>query len=535
MIKIINVISDMNIGGAGKCLIYFANHFDKDKFDVSVILPKGSALIDELKNTPMKIIEIDGLKNKSWDFKSLWKLIRIFKKEKPDIVHTHASFTARLAAKLFKNIKIVYTRHCAYPVSNKIKKGIGHYFYKYMNEFYADRIIAVGNAAEENLLDGGINPEIIETFFNGVEKVKESSDEAKKKLKEEYGIKDDEKVIGIIARLEEVKGQDTFIEAAKILLEEKKLKSKFFILGNGNEEERLKQKVKDLGLSQDIIFTGFVKNVGDFLNIFDVQVNCSFGTETSCLSLLEGMSIGVPAVATNYGGNPYLIKDGENGYIVPIKSARDVAEAVYRILTFDEIRNHMIEKSKEIYEEKFTIDIYTKNVERVYEEMESEPRVKKINLLDAVIILVVIIACLFGYKFISNKQTETFSGNSNKVEYVIRTMESMPEAFKMIEEGTTIYDSLKNYQIGTVTKKELVPTEKYEINLSDGTYEKTELPMEETVDMVLTIEANAKITDQNILIGDYIIKVGKEVFVKGRGYAGKGYIVSITRPEAIAK
>lgn len=531
MIKVINVISDMNIGGAGKCLIYFAQNFDREKFDVSVILPKGSALVDELKNTPMRVIEIDGLKDKSWDFKSLWKLIKIFKKEKPDIVHTHASFTARLAARLFKSIKIVYTRHCAYPVSNRIKKGIGHYFYKFMNEFYADRIIAVGNAAEENLLDGGISSDIIETFFNGVEKVKEISEEEKRKLKEKYNIKEDEKVIGIIARLEEVKGQDTFIEAAKILLEEKKLKTKFFILGNGSEEERLKQKVKDLGLSQDIIFTGFVKNVGDFLNIFDVQVNCSFGTETSCLSLLEGMSIGVPAVATNYGGNPYLIKDGENGYIVPIKSARDVAESVYRILTYDEIRNHMIEKSKEIYEEKFTIDIYTKNVERVYEEMESEPRVKKINLLDAVIIIVVIIACLFGYKYISNQQTEVISGKLNKIEYVVRTMESVPEAFNMIEEGTSIYDSLKNYEIGTVTKKELVPTEKYEINLSDGTYEKTELPIENTADIMITIEANASISDQNISIGDYIIKVGKEVFVKGRGYAGKGYIVSIERVE----
>ena len=529
MIKIINVISDMNIGGAGKCLIYFAKHFDKDKFDVSVILPKGSLLIDELKNTPMKIIEIDGLKDKSWDFKSLWKLITIFKKEKPDIVHTHASFTARVAARLFKNIKIVYTRHCAYPVSNRIKKGIGHYFYKYMNEFYADKIIAVGNAAEENLLDGGINPEIIETFFNGVERVKEISDDDKSKLKEKYKIKKDEKVIGIIARLEEVKGQDTFIEAAKILTEEKKLKAKFFIIGKGNEEERLKQKVKDLGLSQNIIFTGFVKNVGEFLNILDVQVNCSFGTETSCLSLLEGMSIGVPAVATNYGGNPYLIKDGENGYIVPIKSARDVAEAVHRILTFDDIRNHMIEKSKEIYEDKFTIDIYTKNVERVYEEMESEPRVKKINLLDAVVILIVIVACLFGYKYISKQQTEVITGNSNSVEYVIRTMESIPESYNMIEEGTVIYDSLKNYQIGTVIKKEVVPTQKYDINLSDGTYEQTELPMEETVDIILTIKANASITDQNISIGDYIIKVGKEVYVKGKGYAGKGYIVSINR------
>lgn len=529
MIKIINVISDTNIGGAGKCLIYFAKNYNKEKFDVSVVLPKGSALVDELKNTTVKIIEINGLKDKSWDFKSLWKLIKVFKKEKPDIVHTHASFTARLAAKLFKSIKIVYTRHCAYPVSNSIKKGIGHYIYKYLNEFYADRIIAVGNAAEENLLEGGISPEIIDTFFNGVEKVNETSEEDKKVLRKKYNIKEDEKVIGIIARLEEVKGHDTFIESAKILLEEKKINAKFLILGTGSQEERLKQKVADLGLSNSIIFTGFVSNVGDFLNIFDVQINCSFGTETSCLSLLEGMSIGIPAVATNYGGNPYLIKDGENGYIVPIKSARDVAEAVYRILTHDDIRKHMIEKSKEIYEERFTVDIYTKNVERVYEEMESEPRVKKINLLDAIVILIVLIGCVFGYKYVNKKQTVLAPNNTTKLVYQIRTKESLPQTYDMIQEGTVIYDSLKNYQIGVVKKKEIIPSERTEINENNGKFETTELPTDDYIDILLTIEADVYYTEQNIQIGDYIVKIGKDIYVKGKGYADKGFVVSIDR------
>lgn len=529
MIKVINVISDMNIGGAGKCLIYFAQHYHQDKFDVSVILPKGSALTEELSKTPIKVIEIDGLKDKSWDFKSLFQLIKIFKKEKPDIVHTHASITARVAARLVKNTKIVYTRHCAYPVSNRIKKGIGHFFYKHINEFLADRIIAVGNAAEENLLEGGIDSEMIDTFFNGVESVKEISLEEKKQLREKYQIKEEEKVIGIVARLEEVKGHDIFIEAAKILLQEKKLNAKFLILGNGTEEERLKQKVKELGLSDKVIFTGFVKNVGDYLNIMDVQVNCSFGTETSCLSLLEGMSLGVPAVASNYGGNPYLIQEGENGYLVPIKSARDTAESIYRILSHDDIRKYMHKRSIEIYEEKFTIDIYTKNVEGVYEKMESEPKIKKINLLDAIIIFIVLIACVFGYRFISKRQTIIAPGNTTKVVYQVRTNESLPEVFNMIVEGTEIYDSVKNYKIGVVKKKEIISSERSEMNLNEGKFESSKLSQDDVIDILLTIEAEASITEQNISIGDYVIKVGQEAMVRGKGYAGVGYIVSIER------
>ena len=68
MIKVVNVISDTNIGGAGKCVINFCKNYDKKKFEVVVVLPKDSKLIDELKATEVKIIETDGLKDKSWDF-----------------------------------------------------------------------------------------------------------------------------------------------------------------------------------------------------------------------------------------------------------------------------------------------------------------------------------------------------------------------------------------------------------------------------------------------------------------------------------
>lgn len=143
MIKVVNIISDTNIGGAGKVILHFAQNYDKSKYEVSVVVPTGSALVEELRRTPVKVIEVDGLKDKSWDLKSLRKLIKILKAEKPDIVHTHASSTARLAAKFVKGAKIIYTRHCAYPVPDRIKKGVGHFIYKHVNEYFSDRIIAV--------------------------------------------------------------------------------------------------------------------------------------------------------------------------------------------------------------------------------------------------------------------------------------------------------------------------------------------------------------------------------------------------------
>ncbi len=532
MIKIINVISDTNIGGAGKCLINFCKNFDRTKFEVGVILPEGSKLIKELEKTGVKIIEIDGLKDKSWDFKSLFKLIKILRKEEPDIVHTHSSVTARVAAKFVKDCKVVFTRHSVSPVSNLAKSVPGKFVCKFINETFSDRIIAVADAAKKNLTDMGVSDEKIDVVLNGVDKIEETSNEAREELKKKLGIKSDEYVIGILARLEEVKGHEYFLDTAKLILNEKKIKAKFLIIGTGTEEEELKKKAKELGIEKNVIFTGFVEDVKDYLNIFDVQVNCSYGTEATSLALLEGMSIGIPAVVTDYGGNSGVIKNGENGYLVPIKSPRDTADGIVRILTNKDLNEYMHRRCKEIYEEKFTVEVYTKNIERIYEEMEEEPKIKRLNILDVVIICIVIVTCIFGYMYINKSENAIISSASTtKVTYQVRTNESLAETYDMIEEGTPIYDSVKNLFIGTVVKKEAVPSERYNYDTKTGEYRKNELPTDSLVDIILTIEADAVYTDQNISIGDYIIKVGQEAYVKGKGYAGIGYIVAIGRNE----
>ncbi len=525
MIKVLNIISDTNIGGAGKCIINFSRNYDSNNFEIVVVLPKGSALVKELEGTTVKIIEIDGLKDKSLDFKSLFKLKKIIKAEKPDIVHTHASSVARIAARMVKGTRVIYTRHCAYPVSDRIKKGVGQFLYKNINEYFSDRIIAVGNAAEENLLEGGISKEKIDTFFNGVEQIDVTSDDAKKKLRKQYGVADNEYIVGILARLEYVKGHDTFIEAAKILLD-KKVKAKFFIIGTGTEEERLKSKVKELGLEKNVIFTGFIKNVGDFLNIFDVQVNCSFGTETSSLSLLEGMSIGVPAVASNYGGNPYLIFDGENGFIVPIQNAQATADAIENIVTNNVTKKYMKEKSIEVFNNKFTIKHYVDNVQGVYEKVMKQPVKKLFNILDVFIILIALVIGVVGFSFMNN-QDVVVTSNTTKVVYSVMATGCLPEVQEYIESGNTVYDSVKNYNIGKVISYEITPNEILVPDLINGTYVSN--VREDRVDVMLKIEADATVGDRIISVGDYEIKVGKDAYVRGKGYALVGYIVSIER------
>jgi hypothetical protein len=150
-------------------------------------------------------------------------------------------------------------------------------------------------------------------------------------------------------------------------------------------------------------------------------------------------------------------------------------------------------------------------------------------MLDVIIILFVLVACLFGYTYINKQENIIAPKNTTKVIYQIRTTESLPVVYEMINENTIIYDSLKNSPIGTIVKKESVATERFEVDLDKEIYVKSELPKDEYMDIILTIEADAFIDERDISIGDYVIKVGEQAFVKGKGYAAVGYVVSIER------
>ena len=330
-IKVIEVSSDTNIGGAGKCLLTLLENFDYNTFDVKVVLPKNSLLKPHIDKMNIPVIEVDGIADKSLDFAAVKELRMIFKRERPDIVHTHASMSARIAAKQ-AGAKVVYTRHSVFEPSKKISRGIGKVINGMINNHYADSIIAVAEAAKDNLTDTGVKESKIKVILNGVDGLTPVSTDEKRIIKERFNLPDGYKAVSIVARLEDIKGHDYFIEAADRLLQ-KGIKARFYIAGTGSYENHLKEKVKNMNRQEQIIFTGFISDVDKLMSITDVQANASFGTEATSLALLEGMSLGIPAVVSDFGGNPGVIKNGQNGYIVPKQNSKALADNLEVLLT----------------------------------------------------------------------------------------------------------------------------------------------------------------------------------------------------------
>ena len=360
--KIIEVSSDTNIGGAGKVLLIMLKEFDRRKFDVVTVVPKGSLLVPLIKELGVRVIEVDGIADKSLDFKAVKALKKIFREEKADLVHTHASMSARIAAKL-AGCKVVYTRHSVFPPPESISKGVGKLINGIVNNYFSDRIIAVAEAAKDNLTQTGVSEKKIDVILNGVYPLEPIEDKAE--IRKRFGIFGDEKIISIVARLEDIKGHDYFIEAADMLLK-KGYNAKFIIAGTGSYEEHLKEKVKEIGREDEIIFTGFITDVDKLMNITDIQANASYGTEATSISLLEGMSLGIPAVVSDFGGNPGVIKSGVNGFVVPKQNASALAEGIEKLLQDEELYKKLSDGSKKVFSETFTAQIMTKNTEKIY-------------------------------------------------------------------------------------------------------------------------------------------------------------------------
>jgi len=369
VIKVINVISDANIGGAGKCVLTFLKHYDRQKFDLTVIVPKNSLLIPEIKNLNGKYIEVDGMNNKSLDFKVIKELRKIFCDIKPDIVHAHAAMSARIAAK-FSGAKIVYTRHSVFEPSKTISKGLGKIINGFVNNFFSDKIIAVAEAAKDNLVKTGVDDKKIVVIKNGVDYLERYNDEKITNIKKSYGLKD-EFIMTIAARLTLVKGHDYILEAVKKLKDDN-LDFKLLIAGTGEYEENIRNKINILDINDKVIMLGFVSDVEKIVNITNLNLNASFGTEATSLSLLEGLSIGIPAVVSDFGGNGGVIYNGTNGFLVPTKNSGALYEKIKLIMQDKNLYNTLKKGSLEVFENEFTADKVVEKIQGVYISLKSK-------------------------------------------------------------------------------------------------------------------------------------------------------------------
>ena len=362
MLKVIHVITDMKIGGAGKWLLNFLRNYDREAISIKVVVPKGSVLKAEIEMLRIPVVEIAGIGDKSLDIFSISAMLSLFKQERPQIVHTHASLSARIAARLAGVKAIIHTKHCLDQPKTGWKKTAA----SILNNQFSNWVIAVSEAVEKNLLEAGTPKQKIRMIYGAVDELKSFDGQAIREIRGSYGLSEKDIVFGMVARLAEVKGHSYLLKAAE-LVGQKRSDIKFIIAGTGPLEEKLKETAMQKGLDKTVVFTGFIKDVERIYNIIDVNMITS-KSEAQCLALVEGMSLGKPMIGTAVGGVPELIIPGETGLLVPPAQSQALAEAILELGDNAELRNAMGRKAREMMLERFSASKMAEEILKLYAE-----------------------------------------------------------------------------------------------------------------------------------------------------------------------
>ena len=368
MTRVLNLISDTNIGGAGRVILNYLKYADASQFETLAAVPRGSLLKAPLEEAGARVYEADAMADRSYDRGDVRVLRDLIARVKPDLVHTHGCLSGRVAAKRLR-VPVVYSRHSAFPVPAKLRYPPGRWVNKWVNEHYADRIIAVSPAARDNLVDSGVSPDKITVVMNGVAPVPRTSPAEQAALRQELGLPPGAVVFGILARLEDYKGHLDLVRAARLLKDRGVDNFRILVAGTGSFEQEVAQAVREAEVADAVMLLGFRSDVAALLNILDVQLNASWGTEATSMALLEGMSLGLPTVASDYGGNPWVVRDGETGLLFPSRDPAALAAALERLMNSPGERAAMGRAARALYEQEFTGAAFARRVEEVYRQV----------------------------------------------------------------------------------------------------------------------------------------------------------------------
>ena len=156
------------------------------------------------------------------------------------------------------------------------------------------------------------------------------------------------------------------MEAVRLLRERGREDFTVLAAGTGPFADTLAKAVREQGVEDKLRLLGFRSDAAAVLNILDVQLNCSYGTEATSMALLEGMSLGLPTVASDYGGNPYVVEDGATGLLFPSRNAPALADAMERLMDSPDQRAALGVRAREVYEKRFTGEVFARATENIY-------------------------------------------------------------------------------------------------------------------------------------------------------------------------
>jgi len=364
--RIVYLITDLDVGGAENSLYQLVTHLDRKKFSPIVYsLSREGKIAQKLRAKGIGVVCLDA-KNK-FDIRVFFKLIKLLKKQKPNILHTylfHANFTGRIAGRI-AGIPIIIS---SVRVAEKEKKY--HLYLDMITQWMVNKEICVSKEVEKFMVKKTkIPPYKLATIYNGINPLDFDlfNDEQKDKKRKELSISQFEPIIGTIARLSKQKGVKYLLKAFRLVLDDFP-KSCLLVVGSGPEEKKLRELALRLNIANSVKFWGFREDATGIINIMDVFVLPSLW-EGMPNAVLEAYVLGKPVIASKVDGVKEIIKDEKTGFFVPAGDYKSLAESIKTLIKSPKMMEQFGKKGKEFVSENFSIVRMVQDTENLYSEL----------------------------------------------------------------------------------------------------------------------------------------------------------------------
>lgn len=302
------------------------------------------------------------------DLTAAWRLSRILKQLKPDVIHAHdphgvamAALALSMSTQIAKPPLVAARRVDFHLRGNALSR------WKYRQ---VDCFICASEAIRQMLIGDGVPASRAVTVHEGID-IERVERVEPAKLHGEFWLPHEAPIVGNVAALVPHKGQRHLIDAARLVLPQVP-DARFIIAGEGELRPALERQIKDLHLEKHVLLAGFRPDVLSLHKAFDVFVMSSV-TEGLGTSLLDAMAAGKPIVATRTGGIPEVVADGETGILVPPRDHDAMAEAIVRLLKDQTLRRRMGDAGRARARSLFSAERMVQDTVNVYQRMASQP------------------------------------------------------------------------------------------------------------------------------------------------------------------
>jgi glycosyltransferase involved in cell wall biosynthesis len=368
---ILFILPYLNQGGTEKQALSLIKGLS-DRYKISLLAPDG-------KGAPQfRALPILQRAYTKWEinffkgFPELISAIKEIQKEQPiDLVHIHGAHELMLSVYLaLRKVPILFTVHGYHGAGARFSYQMSCWF----SNWLADRVICVCEAEYNLLCELGLSKKKLHLIYNGVQEPILNSEKSLELARKFQLDPTSQIILGTAARLDEAKGLTYLLKAFAKLPSPSGRGSggerdlRLVIAGNGELEASLKQEAQELGISDRVIFTGYLDDLPNLMQLFDIFVLPSL-QEACSLACAEAMSQGKPVIGTSVGGIAEQVSDQQTGFVVMPRDPDGLATKLQELINDQDLRDRFAKGGYSRYRQLFSNEIMLEKTAQLYDQM----------------------------------------------------------------------------------------------------------------------------------------------------------------------